>query len=84
MPVFPADELSDLIARILKAAGAQDGNAWIVADHLVLASLSGVDTHGIVLRVGIRGCDSEGQIPVEEDVWQSIVDTAQSIGVEVG
>lgn len=62
MPVFPADELSDLIARILKAAGAQDGNAWIVADHLVLASLSGVDTHGIVHVSGYVDAIQKGEI----------------------
>ena len=30
------------------AAGADDENATVVTDHLVLASLSGVDTHGVL------------------------------------
>ncbi len=40
-------ELSALVARILLAAGADEQNARAVAEHLVLANLSGVDTHGI-------------------------------------
>ncbi len=42
-----ADELRDLILRVLVAAGADERNAKGVAEHLVLANLSGVDTHGI-------------------------------------
>ena len=42
-----ADELHTLVKRILIAAGADEENAEGVAQHLVLANLSGVDTHGI-------------------------------------
>lgn len=42
-----ADELHALVKRILLAAGADEENAESVAQHLVLANLSGVDTHGI-------------------------------------
>ena len=41
------DELYDLVARILSAAGADADNAAITAEHLVRANLSGVDTHGV-------------------------------------
>ena len=42
-----ADELHALTKRILLAAGADEQNAEEVAEHLVKANLSGVDTHGI-------------------------------------
>ena len=42
-----ADQLHALIKEILLAGGAHAQNAEDVAAHLVLANLSGVDTHGI-------------------------------------
>ena len=47
MIVKKANELQDLVARILLAAGANQQTADCVAQHLVLANLSGVDTHGV-------------------------------------
>ncbi|MBU6146937.1 MAG: Ldh family oxidoreductase [Actinomycetales bacterium] len=49
MPTVSAAELRTLTTQALIAAGASAENAGIVADHLVLASLSGVDTHGVAL-----------------------------------
>ena len=42
-----ADELHSLVKRVLLAAGADEGNAQEVTQHLVRSNLSGVDTHGI-------------------------------------
>ena len=42
-----ADELLQLVNRIFVAAGASEAHAAEVSQHLVQASLSGVDTHGI-------------------------------------
>ena len=42
-----AEALRQLTCRILSAAGADRSNAQEVAEHLVLANLKGVDTHGI-------------------------------------
>ena len=47
MIVKPADELHELVTKILSTAGADKRNAHAVAEHLVLANLSGVDTHGV-------------------------------------
>ena len=47
MIVKQAAELRRLVEEILVAAGADARNAAIVANHLVLANLSGVDLHGI-------------------------------------
>ena len=41
------ESLKSLVSRILVAVGASDENARLVSEHLVLANLSGVDTHGI-------------------------------------
>lgn len=42
-----ADELHQLARRILQAAGSDQRNAGRVADHMISANLSGVDTHGV-------------------------------------
>ncbi|HEY2598933.1 MAG TPA: Ldh family oxidoreductase [Candidatus Dormibacteraeota bacterium] len=47
MTVKKADELEEMAAAVLVAAGASTDNAAIVADHLVSANLAGVDTHGV-------------------------------------
>ena len=47
MIIKTADELHELVKNALLAAGADEQNAEDVAEHLVLANLSGVDTHGI-------------------------------------
>ncbi len=47
-----ADDLHTLVSQIFTKAGSDERNAEDLADHLVRANLSGVDTHGIwhVLR----------------------------------
>lgn len=47
MPIVMAEDLHTLTREALVAAGASSSNAEVVADHLVLANLSGVDTHGV-------------------------------------
>jgi len=42
-----ADELEELVTRMLVAAEADETNARVVAEHLVSANPSGVDTHGV-------------------------------------
>lgn len=42
-----ADELKDFVTRIFAAAGGDESNSRILAEHLVDANLSGVDTHGV-------------------------------------
>jgi LDH2 family malate/lactate/ureidoglycolate dehydrogenase len=49
MVVKTADELHRLATSVLMAVGADASNAKRVADHQVLANLSGVDTHGVNL-----------------------------------
>ncbi len=56
------DELHDLVKSILVAAGADKPNAEIVAEHLVLANLSGVDSHGIWHVLGYVDAINDGSI----------------------
>jgi uncharacterized oxidoreductase len=44
---LPADELEQRVARILRAAGSAEPEAQVVAANLVMANLSGHDSHGV-------------------------------------
>lgn len=44
---FPAAQLRSTVARIVQAAGSSAQEAQTVADNLVLANLSGHDSHGV-------------------------------------
>lgn len=45
--VISASELRALVARVVRAAGSRDAEALAVAHNLVLANLSGHDSHGV-------------------------------------
>ena len=47
MIIKTVEELNRVVREVLLAAGADERNAGGVAEHLVLANLSGVDTHGV-------------------------------------
>jgi LDH2 family malate/lactate/ureidoglycolate dehydrogenase len=57
-----ANELHDLVKRILVAAGSDEPNARMVAEHLVLANLSGVDSHGVWHVLGYIDAIRDGSI----------------------
>ena len=57
-----AEELDGLVRRVLLAAGADHHNAETVAAHLVLANLSGVDSHGVWHLRGYVEAIQEGAI----------------------
>ncbi|WP_018922077.1 Ldh family oxidoreductase [Salsuginibacillus kocurii] len=44
---FKAEVITDYLHRLFEAAGANEKEAKQIADHLVMASLRGVDSHGI-------------------------------------
>jgi LDH2 family malate/lactate/ureidoglycolate dehydrogenase len=46
---IPADDLRAFVARLLRAAGAAEGAAAVVADGLVEADLMGLRSHGVML-----------------------------------
>lgn len=47
MKIRSQEALHDIVKRVLMAVGADEPNAEDVAEHLVLANLSGVDSHGV-------------------------------------
>jgi len=42
-----AEQLRRLVSEMVKAGGSPDGEATLVADHLVAANLAGHDSHGV-------------------------------------
>ena len=57
-----AAELQQLVRQVLEAAGASASNAEIVAQHVVAANLSGVDTHGVWQVPRYVGAIKSGEI----------------------
>ena len=57
-----ADELKELVTRMLVAAEADETNARVVAEHLVSANLSGVDTHGVWQLPGYIAAIQAGEL----------------------
>src|SRR5690242_20513513 len=47
MPTVPADRLTALARRVFTAAGSDEDEAALVAEHLVEANLKGHDSHGV-------------------------------------
>ncbi|MCZ6679921.1 MAG: Ldh family oxidoreductase [Candidatus Poribacteria bacterium] len=62
MRVKSEKELTELVTEVLVAAGAEAPNASMVAQHLVLANLSGVDSHGVWHLMGYVKHIQEGQL----------------------
>lgn len=62
MVIKKADELHNLVRDVLLAAGASEPNANDVAEHLVSANLSGVDTHGVWHLPGYVATMKAGEI----------------------
>ena len=77
MIVKPARELHSLVKKILMAAGADERNAEDLAEHLVRANLSGVDTHGVWhLQVYLSAIEADEIVPT---AWPEILqETATS------
>ena len=58
------EELHELVMDTLQAAGADEANAQDVAEHLVLANLSGVDSHGVWHLLGyVKAIRAEEILP---------------------
>ena len=56
------DDLRATVHRIFLAAGAGEANASCMADHLTKASLSGVDTHGVLHVMNYVQSITDGEI----------------------
>jgi uncharacterized oxidoreductase len=47
MPIIAAESLRAVVHAMCKAAGSDDYEAELVAENLVMANLSGHDSHGV-------------------------------------
>jgi LDH2 family malate/lactate/ureidoglycolate dehydrogenase len=83
-PRYGVQDLRELCARALEAAGARGSDAATVADGLVAADLRGIHTHG-VLRVGIYvdrlragSINPRAQLQIVRDSGATVVADAQA------
>ncbi len=73
MPTLTRQQITDVAARILAAAGASESNARIVGDHLADANMTGHDSHGLIrvpqyvadIREGHRQPAAEPEVVAE-------------------
>ena len=72
--VLKADELRAQVAAILRACGSSAEEAGIVASHLVLANLSGHDSHGVGMLPRYVAAVLEGSLKPNTSV-QVVLDT---------
>jgi LDH2 family malate/lactate/ureidoglycolate dehydrogenase len=85
--LIPHSDLLEFATRVFEASGADQENARIVAEHLVEASLRGVDSHGVVrIPVYTQGI-SDGEIDpkakpevVKETDTTAVVDGKMGFG----
>lgn len=61
---IPASDLAAFCAEALARAGAKESDAQSVADHLVMANLSGHDSHGVGLLPAYLKHAAEGLVDV--------------------
>lgn len=76
-----ADELRAQVARILAAAGSEPGEALQVAANLVLANLSGHDSHGVGMVPRYVEAVAEGGL-VPNAAMQVMLDTGAMLTVD--
>ena len=67
MVIKNADELRQLTYEILHVAGANKNHAEIVSEHLVLANLRGVDSHGVWHVPGYVEAIQNGSIILDKE-----------------
>jgi hydroxycarboxylate dehydrogenase B len=87
MLTFTPDTLHAATTRIFLAAGADEENARVVADHLIDAHLTGYDSHGVVRIPGYVRFIEQGQLVpaakpriVRETAAMTLIDAQRTFG----
>jgi hydroxycarboxylate dehydrogenase B len=62
MSPVSATDLEEMVRKIFNAAGSDDSEAAIVANHLVEANLAGHDSHGVIRTAGYLDCVENGAV----------------------
>lgn len=68
MPTIAAEQLKDRVARLFVGAGVSEAVATQVADNLVMANLSGHDSHGVGMAPRYVDAILEGNLSPEAGV----------------
>lgn len=87
MLTFTPDELHAATTKIFRAAGADEENTKIVADHLIDANLCGHDSHGVLripsyvqaIRRGQLAADAKPSV-VRETAAMTLIDAHHTFG----
>lgn len=79
--LIPAADLRQTCERILQAAGSLPGEARTVAANLVLANLSGHDSHGVGMLPRYVGAVREGGLVPNAEV-KVVVDTGSLLALD--
>ena len=82
VPIHP-DKLEDLIAEILGKNGCAAEEARAVASHLVEASLSGHDSHGVIRIVRYHEWIAEGKLKVGQSLT-TLLDSGTALHLDGG
>ena len=82
MPTLTRDDIYRIGARLLRAAGATEGHAHTVADHLAGANMAGHDSHGFIRIPQYLAQIKEGKLDpkAEPEVVREAAGTAQVDG----
>jgi LDH2 family malate/lactate/ureidoglycolate dehydrogenase len=87
MLTFTPETLHDAVTRIFLAAGADEENARVVADHLIDAHLTGYDSHGVMRIPGYVRFIEQGQLApaarprvVRETAAMTLIDAQRTFG----
>ncbi len=90
MILIKSEDLKKIVKRIFVSYGFSDEDAEIVADHLVLANLRGVDSHGVIrVSVYIEGFEKGyvkpcGNLSILRDEGNIIIaDGGNCLGIPV-
>lgn len=83
-------DLENFVANVFQAAGIEQKHSEIVAKHLVLANLRGVDSHGVTrvnnyiqrLESGVVNKNHE-MIIIKETASSALIDGANELGIIV-
>jgi hydroxycarboxylate dehydrogenase B len=81
MQRIQATELSQRVAQLFIAAGADTARAKLVSDNLVLANLSGHDSHGVGMAPRYVDAIAEGYLKPHADV-RVVTDAGALLGLD--
>jgi hydroxycarboxylate dehydrogenase B len=87
MLTFSPEQLHGATSKIFRAAGADEENTRIVADHLVDANLAGHDSHGVIRIPSYVRAIQQGQLDpaakpavVRETAAMTLIDARSTFG----